>query len=241
MQAAYTYFFSLCTFIIISARFSSVHAQKKEGTKKQPVAFAIPVQIRQELEIFNNWVTDAEYFISLCADVPNNKKPHKVYYQKETGHVFLILTKIVLEDTLYKVFGFYPAKGLPTVFKRRVKSIIKDNSSREYDVQIFKSLTAQQFEIVLQYAVHYSNKAYHLNKYNCYDYAVLIYNSITGNEPLPFITARYPFIFGRGGSPVSIYKQLKEMQSLGVKGIEYGELLAPVSTKNKTQQIVTNK
>jgi hypothetical protein len=131
------------------------------------------------------------------------------------------------------VFGFYPFKGLPTLFDRNVKSIVKDNSGRDYDVQISRSLSADEFNTVLQKSIAYAQHSYHLNKYNCYDYAVLIYNSIAGQDTVPLTTVKYPFIFGRGGSPVSIYNDLKMMQRAGTPGIEYGHFIAPISTGRK--------
>jgi len=56
-------------------------------------------------------------------------------------------------------------------------------------------------------------KKYNLNKYNCYDYALELYNSIPGTEALPTLKVKFPFKFGRGGSPCGLYKVLKELSS----------------------------
>src|SRR5678815_2814988 len=87
------------------------------------------IHIADELSVFDNGKTMATYRISVCADVPNDKKPWKVAFRQETGHVFLILQKISGIDTINKVFGFYPKSGLPVLFFKKIKSQIKDNLS----------------------------------------------------------------------------------------------------------------
>jgi hypothetical protein len=191
------------------------------------------VNIADELEIFHNGVSNAVYRISLCADVPNNKKPWRVARGQQAGHVFLILQKINGADTINKVFGFYPKKGLPTLFFKKIKSKIKDNSKRAYDADITKELSAGEFDSILVKSVLYAQRVYHINKFNCYDYALKIFNSIAGMDTLPVSHMRFPFIYGKGGSPCSIYKDLKKLkESNSVWGsyIRFGSLVAPVST-----------
>ncbi|MBD0332062.1 MAG: hypothetical protein ICV66_05345 [Chitinophagaceae bacterium] len=224
MKAVVLYCFLLvCTHVCAQ---KTKHAQEAQGE-----ILPISINITHELKIFNT-DTAITYSISLCADVPNNKKPYKVAHNQETGHVFLILQQINFSDTINKVFGFYPRKSLPTLFSRRTKSVIKDNSGREYDVSISKLLSEDEFKKALHLSKEYAKRSYHLNKFNCYDYAVLIYNAVAGNT-VRFTTAKYPFIFGRGGSPVCIYRELKktsESSSAPSSEIQFGSLVAPIST-----------
>lgn len=192
-----------------------------------------PINLSEQLQVFNNEIVKAEYLISLCADVPNNKRPLQVAHYQQCGHVFLILQKINGRDTLSKVFGFYPKSGLPVLFFKTIKSRIKDNSKREYDVDLTKELTAEEFNTVLSRSVFHASHPYHINKFNCYDYAVDIFNSIAGNDSIPTTHIRYPFIFGKGGSPCCVYKdlkKLKESNSIWATYIRFGRFTAPIST-----------
>jgi len=223
--------------LILSCQLAICFAAADSNAQPADVYASYKININDELNVFRDGVVDAVYTISLCADVPNNKKPLQVAHHQETGHVFLILQKINGSDTISKVFGFYPKKGLPTLFFKSIKSVIKDNSHRDYDVGITKALTAEEFDTVLARSVFYARHIYHINKFNCYDYAIMIFNSVAGNDPLPIHRSKYPFIFGKGGSPCTVYrdlKKLKEAQGSWSANIQFGDLLAPVSTGRKS-------
>lgn len=195
---------------------------------------ATKVNIREHLSVFADSSRKATYHISVCADVPNNKRPLQVAYQQETGHVFVVLQKVIQAgDTISRVFGFYPKAGLQTLLFKKTKSVIKDNSYREHDVVITKELTQSEFGTAVQKSIELAERKYHMNKYNCYDYAILIFNAVAVESPLPLTHIRFPFIFGKGGSPCSVYrdfKKLKETGSVWGKQIIFGELVAPVSS-----------
>lgn len=222
--------------------FSSTGVCQKRGPFKDPgfiITPSFPILLEKELTVFNNDNLDAAYRITLGADVPNNKKPMRLMYNQETGHVFLILQKIntITRDTIHKVFGFYPHKQrLSIFFKREVRSTIKDNSGREHDIGLSRALTQEQFESVLKLAVLYSKKKYNLNNFNCYDYALNIFNSVAGTDTLPVMYRRFAF-FGKGGTPCTIYKYLMQQQSNSAWSpyILTGNLKAPASTKSKEQ------
>lgn len=213
-------------------------SQQNRRSKKSPLREpypAVKIDIREHLKIFEDSSTrEATYRISLCADVPNNNKPMKVAYKQETGHVFLILQKIYSSDTVSRVFGFYPKGELSTLIFKKVKGRIKDNSHREYDVEISKELSAQQFDTILAKAVSCADRKYHMNRYNCYDYAVLTFNSAASETVLPINHIRFPFIFGKGGSPCAVYKDLTKMKedslvTTGKSAIRFAALTAPIS------------
>lgn len=218
-----------CFFCSIS--FSQAPASSKKPADSFP---SLNVDIREYFKIFDDSSKQGIYRISLCADVPNNKKPLRVAYKQETGHVFLILQKITPDnDTISKVFGFYPRGGLQTLFFKKTKSYIKDNSRREHDVAISKKLSARQFDSVLAKSIKLAERKYHMNRYNCYDYAVEIYNSVAGASTLPLKYIRFPFIFGKGGSPCCVYRDLQQLQNSGATlnaDISFGMLAAPCST-----------
>lgn len=210
-------------------------AQKRKSAKDQDILPpAVPIALEKELDVFNDGNTNAFYRIAIGADVPYNKKPMRVVYNSESGHVFLILQKISRTDTISKVFGFYPFKGVPIFFKRNVRSRIRDNSKRRYDVEISKMITEEQFKKAARLSLQYSKTNYHLNNFNCYDYTLHIYNAVAGTDTLPTVHVKFPLWYGRGGSPCGFYKymkQQKESTSTLAPYIVFGNLVAPVSTK----------
>ena len=223
-------FAGVCFFYVTS------FAQSARPSKKSPAEDPFPainIDIREHLKVFMDSAEGAIYRISICADVPNNKKPLQVAYHQETGHVFLVLQKIsAANDTVSRVFGFYPKRGLQTLLFKKTHSRIKDNSLREHDAVISKELSAKQFDTVLSKAITYAGRKYHMNRYNCYDYALAIFNCAAGEVSLPVNHIRFPFIFGRGGSPCSVYKDLQKLLLSGPvwkPHIMFGELIAPVS------------
>lgn len=245
MSVKHTNIFVLLTFLILLFLTFECIAQKKAHRRflKDPdfiIEPSTPVILEDALKPFNDSNNNAEYRITLCVDVPYNKNPMKVLYQLEPGHVFLILQKInkIITDTIHEVFGFYPKKKLPVFFARRVKSQVKDNSRREYDVALSKMLTKEQFQMVIDVALKYSHAEYHLNRFNCYDYAMQIFNTVAGSDKLTPKYVKFPFPFGKGGSPCGLYKymmQMKDSTTVWTPYIEFGNLVAPKSTKLKEQ------
>jgi hypothetical protein len=176
------------------------------------------------------------YRIILAADVPDNNRPQKVYYKKETGHVFVILQQ---KDTVTKwsvslAWGFYPVHPIRSLFVRTVKCKILDNSNRQYEAAVTQQLSQQQFEAVKQQAIALTQKKYNLNRYNCYNYAVELFNAIPGVADLPLIKVRFPFFFGRGGSPCGLYKQVTQFQnqSSSFTAAVTGSFVSPAAVVN---------
>jgi hypothetical protein len=89
------------------------------------------------------------------------------------------------------------------------------NQKREYNASLTVSLSAAQAAVVEQNALLLSVKKYHLNKYNCYDYAIDLYNTVEGAEQLQNEKVKFPFVFGKGGSPCGLYRQLQEIKNSG--------------------------
>lgn len=190
--------------------------------------------LSKTLEVFGELKPHETYQFTLAADVPDNKRPEKVYYKKETGHVFIILEKSdsLKGTSVAQVFGFYPIRPVGSLFLRTVQCEILNNSGRSYDACITLSLTAAQFNQVTAKAVELTSKKYNLNEYNCYDYAVELYNSIEGVEDMTLQKVKFPFVFGRGGSPCGLYKQLMELQDKNTGALIFiGQRNAPQSAK----------
>ena len=210
-------------------------AQPPKVKKAKPL-MPKAIRLEDQLVYFNKKFDSATYRVSLCADMPYDKNPLQVTYGQEPGHVFLILQKINLcsmGDTINLVFGFYPSRGIPLIFKRKMKSRIKDNSSRYYDIRLTKEVSENEFNNFLQTALCLSRQYYHLNRYNCYDYGVELFNTLVSYDKVPVDRIKYPFPFGRGGSPVCIFTFVSSLGS-SLKEWNYvinvGGLIAPRSS-----------
>jgi hypothetical protein len=172
--------------------------------------------IAERLLVFYPLNQDAEYAVTLCADLPDNNNPECVYKKKVPGHVFLILTKQEpLSGKIITIsFGFYPRVPVSCLFKR-VRSKMMDNSNREYNASLEKKLTKEEFVLVIEKCKELSKKKYDLKKFNCYEYALGVFNSLPGIEKLPVSDVKFPFILGRGGSPCGLYRDLKKLVLTG--------------------------
>ena len=221
----------------------ALFAQK--GSKKvaeQQYIEAVNIKVGKELQQFPQHTDGTTYTIYLCADVPRNSRPSQVAYHQQTGHVFLIFQVIgpLGSDTTSQVFGFYPKRGLPTLVFKSIKSVIKDNSRREYDVYVKKDVDRTMFDSAVNVAISEAARIYHINKYNCYDYALKVFNTLTPHNTVPSTHVRFPFIFGRGGSPVGLYQDLYKLKDLKdwSGDIAFGNFKAPMSS---TRVIRTRK
>lgn len=194
------------------------------------------LNIKEYLQVFYP-VNNAEYSVTVCADLPVNDNPKCVFKKGEPGHVFLILTRQnpATAETITRSFGFYPRVPVSCIFKQ-VRSVIHDNSNREYDASIEKKLTKEEFAGILEKCKELSKKKYNLNRYNCYDYVLEVFNSLPGIEKLPFTNVKFPFIFGKGGSPCGLYRDLKNLlttNSSWVSYIRFGLFKSPASDNPK--------
>jgi hypothetical protein len=195
------------------------------------------LSIQEYLQVFYPVEDSAGYSVTICTDLPDNNNPKRVFKKGEPGHVFLILSKQnpVTAEIITRAFGFYPRRPVSCLFKQ-VRSIIADNSNREYDASIEKKLTMQEFEGMLDKCRELEKKKYNLNRYNCYDYVLEVFNSLPGIEKLPVTYVKFPFIFGRGGSPCGLYNDLKKLSandSVWKAFIRFGTFKSPAADNPK--------
>ena len=221
---------ALCSNSNDSAKNSATHLAKNKNHKS--------LSIQQLLQVFYP-VGSAEYSVTVCADLPVDNNPKCVYKKGETGHVFLILSKKnpLTAEVITRSFGFYPRVAV-TFLVKKVRSKILDNSNREYDASLEKKLTAYEFAILLEKCKELSKKKYNLKKYNCYEYVLEIFNSLPDIEKLPVTKVKFPFIFGRGGSPCGLYSDLKKLLVSGsawASFIKFGLFKSPYSDSLENQ------
>jgi hypothetical protein len=197
------------------------------------------IRLSEYLQCFYPLQSDAGYSVTICADLPVNDDPGCVYKKGEPGHVFLILSKQnpVTMQVITRSFGFYPRVPVTFLIKQ-VRSRILENCNREYNASIEKKLTADEFAIILKKCMELSKKKYNLKKYNCYEYVLEVFNSLPGIEKLPVTKVKFPFIFGKGGSPCSLYSDLKKLLANGsawVPFIKFGLFKSPYSDSHENQ------
>jgi hypothetical protein len=222
-------FLLLCTLLVNAQRASSGHNSGvipadgewiKDTSTTVHLAAGKPVdhygpipEFGKKLNTFSNASESVTYFLTLAADIPDNNNPGKVLFQKEPGHVFLILTKkdSVSGGSQSMVWGFYPRRPLSSIFLKRVKSELRDNGNREYNISITCRLTADGLDSLRSAAVALSFKKYDLNRFNCYDYAVNLFNAVQKQLTVPVSYMRFPLVLGKGGTPCSLYKDIAEM------------------------------
>jgi hypothetical protein len=226
---------SLLVFAFLLCGCSSSHRIGQDDAPTS-TARATPDKRRDDLVQFRASITQfkrgvfASYMIRLCADVPNDKNPKQVLYKNEPGHVFLIFQQFNETDTISLAFGYYPKKPANVILFKNVKSELRNNRNRMYDCQFSRSVTEYNFFDVLDSAVVLAGKKYNLNHFNCYDYAVRVFNLSAGNYLIPVQYVKFPFIWGKGGSPTGLYRQLKALKdndSTWSNHIEFGQLKAP--------------
>lgn len=206
----------------------------QQPTFKQEKKISRQQYVLQAFDVFGETGFNDIYQITIAADVPDNNRPAKVFFKKEPGHVFIILEKkdTVTGKSIAKVWGFYPVKPVSCLIFRKTKSILTDNSSREYNAAITRRLSVAEFNLVKLKAASLVDKKYHINKYNCYDYALEIFNALPGDQRLPLRHIKFPFVFGSGGSPCGLYEdlvKLKNSESVLASSIYIGIFEAPKS------------
>jgi hypothetical protein len=221
---------ALCSNCNDSAKYSATHLAKNKNHKS--------FNIQQLLQVFYP-VGSAEYSVTVCADLPVDNNPKCVYKKGETGHVFLILSKRnpLTTEVITRSFGFYPRVAV-TFLVKKVRSKILDNSNREYDASLEKKLTAEEFALILEKCKELAKNKYNLKKYNCYEYVLEIFNSLPDIEKLPVTKVKFPFIFGRGGSPCGLYSDLKKLLVSGsawASFIKFGLFKSPYSDSLENQ------
>jgi hypothetical protein len=208
---------------------------QRAGTSPNPThssSFRNRNDLNELIAGFGKFTRDdsSAYRIRLCADVPYDKNPAKVLYKKEPGHVFLVFLQVAKRDTVSHVFGYYPVRPASVIFGKNVRSQIRNNAGRIYDAHISIQLGKDKFFSLLDSSIVFARKKYNLNRFNCYDYAVTVFNLGADSTVVPLKYVKYPFIWGKGGSPTGLYSQLKalsETDPFWAQYLQFGQLRAP--------------
>ncbi|WP_423737893.1 hypothetical protein [Chitinophaga caseinilytica] len=178
------------------------------------------VDLNKRINCFGNVPTNASttYSMTVYTDIPEDGNPTTVLYGTNPGHAFVTLTKTNGSTSVSQTFGFYPANGLKSITFDNVTSKIVNDASHEYNAKItIPSMTEAQFNNATSTALTKSGNSYDLNDYNCTDYAVDIFNSVSvpGFSPLSIPDHVAPAGVNYKTTPGGLYKALNQLKTAG--------------------------
>lgn len=171
----------------------------------------------------------AVYTVQLCVDLPVNSSPDMSMNFSggvNAGHTFLVVTKSGGGERVSQAFGYYPQEA-PSMWNpfSPIPSVIKDNGNKEINGSLTMTINAEQFSIIKSAAFNLSSLPYTIDKSNCTDYAVNVFNTV---RPAPLTMD--PYVLRQGGitvgngassppieivinnSPQKLYRRLEEMK-----------------------------
>ena len=187
-----------------TAQPNATHAVCRNPLKATPIA----LEVRLRNLLHTN--PDGRFSITLCADIPCDHHSNRIFHHRNNGHVFLIAS--ALQDSSNTVppvvFGFYPHRPLLALLIKQTRGKVMDNAGRQYEASITSIVCGQTFNTWITAAVQLAHKKYHLNRFNCYDYAIQLFNILQQAPDLPAIQLRFPLWRGFGGTPCALYLQL---------------------------------
>lgn len=163
----------------------------------------------------------AECSIEILADIPVDKDPQMFfnYSNGSPGHVFLQIKKSNGGKSVSQNIGFYPNQGWKTLLNPTpINSKCVDNQGHEYNAGLKRNMTPTQLKGLLanmEYAA--KNKQYDIDDYNCTDFALEIFNSISGNKTLIIPKYNIPLGTSPANTPQGLYQKLKSMKETGVE------------------------
>jgi len=196
--------------------------------------YSIPtIDIRKFFNCFDLVPSDgATYSIQLCVDLPINSTPEASMNFSggvNAGHTFLVLTKSGNGINVTQCFGYYP-QSAPSAWNPflPIPSAMKDNGDKEINASITMSIDSKQFDVIKSTAINLSTNSYTLDKSNCTDYALGVFNS-TRSTPLtmqPYVLRQAGIALSNGmasspitvtinSSPQKLYAELSDMKSNG--------------------------
>ena len=206
-----------------------IHAVELEGLEKEPVnelreAFAY----KPEQKVVN-------YYLVIYANQPENGEPTMYVEGGQFGHAFVALT-VEYEDgsRVRRHVGFYPDAGPegPNTFSLGVGAgEVKVEDGTRWNVRRSKKVTKEGFMAALnkieEFAVvedsEYSDNRseYHLQEFNCTDFACEVYNA-SGGEQVSTETQDFEYLEFKGSakSPGQLGEDLKTMGNSGTTIIE---------------------
>lgn len=171
----------------------------------------------------------ATYSVKLCVDLPMNSSPDaSVTFSGgvSSGHTFLSITKSGSGVSITQCFGYYPQTHISLLNPiSPIAAVIKDNGDKEINAAVTISISSDEFNTMRTYAVNRAHIPYTLDKSNCTDYALSVFNSVRVN-PLridPYVNHQPGIVLANGmtspgvnisinSSPQELYNKLATMK-----------------------------
>ncbi len=194
------------------------------------------IDVNKYFNCFDN-IPDAgaTYSMKLCADIPVNNNENDLISGLHPGHAFLIITKSNGSSSVSQTMGFYPTTSM-NVFMLPVSSKLVDDGisghEHEYNASILlPSISQSDFQTVKSTLINLaSTKDYDLNDYNCTNFALEVFNSVSN----PYIISVLDWYgvssnINYGKTPNGLYKKLKSLNLDGTPNISIGTYTANTS------------
>jgi hypothetical protein len=193
-----------------------------------------PINLLAYLKCLND-ISDAgaSYSVTLCDDLAVNTNPGALLNSTyHPGHTFITLTKTNAGMSATVSFGLYPQNSLLSITSLPVASQISDDGAfkHEYNASISLSVSQSDFQELETQAVNAANShSYILTTYNCTNYALDLFNSVSPNKiTVPDWIGPYSGV-NFGTTPNGLYQVLCNMQP-GNSAISIGIMNAPFSS-----------
>ena len=196
-------------------------------------SFSAPgIGIEAYLECFSE-IPDAGANCSatIYTDLPVNDDPTKFFnwYTGATGHVFLQLVKSNATQSISQIFGFTAQKPLAAITgSNPVASKIVDNSGHKYNGLLRMSISPAELQTMISEIEFLAPRmAYSITNYNCVDFALQVFNTVRGLNPL--VIPKFPIpgqSFSSSNTPEGLYRLLENMEAAGTA--EAGNILTGV-------------
>jgi hypothetical protein len=185
------------------------------------------INLKDKIDCFKNVPdnSNTNYSAKLCTDLPNNNNPNALVGSDKVGHAFVTITKTNGNIKISQTFGFYPQIGYKSLIGSDVPSQIQDDgeSNHQYDASLSYNLDKNNFDLILNAALSYSNRQYNLSEFNCTDFALSVINAGISNKIVvnDWIVNSSYYANGYGYSsttnygttPSGLYKKINELKN----------------------------
>ncbi len=146
--------------------------------------------------------------VTIYADqpVPFNREVH---IGRVVGHTFVSLNFEIGGEDKNLVLGFYPTESnITPTFNRVSTPEIRDDGERTFDVSVKFELTCNEFNQQIKEFLEQSSETYHLDNYNCTDFAIESIND-SSNCGIPSSQGGCPG--GSGSNPGYLGEDLRTL------------------------------
>ncbi|MDN3204422.1 hypothetical protein [Algoriphagus sediminis] len=162
------------------------------------------VQFKGIAAAFNDQVEALEYSLTIFVDQPGAGGTAETwvpvgFMDVDAGHAFVKLERLNADSTQTTIIiGYYPDKIPNDPNQLETNGELRDDTKRLFEVSKKYVLTKENFDKALAYieSVERTKKKYHLNNYNCADFAIQV--GLAAGENVPDTYGAWDINFGMG-------------------------------------------